>query len=96
MKETKLIDTLTINNGKDQWYTVLLQSNAAFATANVTDKATLLAKMRLAQPDIKSDDLLLLMYAKYHCINRLAYAADLSLSSSELTLSTNQVVTFKA
>ncbi len=96
MKETKLIDTLTINNGKDQWYTVLLQSNAAFATANVTDKATLLAKMRLAQPDIKSDDLLLLMYAKYHCINRLAYAADLSLSSSELTLATNQVVTFKA
>jgi uncharacterized surface protein with fasciclin (FAS1) repeats len=95
MKETKLTDTLTINNGKDQWYTVLLQSNAAFATANVTDRATLLAKMRLAQPDVKSDELLLLMYAKYHCINRLAYAADLSLSSSELTLAPNQVVTFK-
>jgi uncharacterized surface protein with fasciclin (FAS1) repeats len=95
MKETKLTDTLTINNGKDQWYTVILQSNAAFASANITDRATLLVKMRLAQPDVKSDNLLLLMYAKYHCINRLAYAADLSLSSSELTLAPNQVVTFK-
>ena len=96
MKETTLTDTLTINNGQDIWYTVLLQSNESFATQSVTDKASLLLKMKTAQPDYADNPVKLLqLYAQYHIVNRLAYAADLSVSSAELTLAKNQAITIK-
>ena len=96
MKEAGITDTLTINNGNNSWYTAILQSNAAFATQNITDKASLLQKMKVAQPDYANDPVKLLqLYAQYHVVNRLAYAADLSLSSAELTLAKNQAITIK-
>jgi len=96
MKETTLTDTLTVNNGQDIWYTVLLQSNESFATQSVTDKASLLLKMKTAQPDYADNPVKLLqLYAQYHIVNRLAYAADLSVSSAELTLAKNQAITIK-
>jgi uncharacterized surface protein with fasciclin (FAS1) repeats len=96
MKETTLTDTLTLNNGKDVWYTVLLQSNESFATQNITDKESLLLKMKTAQPDYADNPVKLLeLYAQYHVVNRLAYVTDLSLSSAELTLAKNQVITLK-
>ena len=96
MRDTKMIDTLTINSGSDTWYTTLLQSNASFINQGILSRDDLLAKMRIAQPDYASDDAKLLqMFAQYHCINRLAYVTDLSMSSSELTMATNQVITVK-
>ena len=96
MVESKMIDTLTINSGTDIWYTALLQSNASFATQGISSRDDLLAKMRIAQPDFASDDAKLIqLFAQYHCIKRLAYVTDLSMSSSELTVATNQVITVK-
>jgi uncharacterized surface protein with fasciclin (FAS1) repeats len=97
MKETTLTDTLTLNNGKDVWYTVFLQSNESFATQNITDKASLLLKMKAAQPDYADNPVKLMeLYAQYHVVNRLAYAADLAVSSAELTRAKNQVITLKS
>ncbi len=94
MSESGMTDTL-INN-KENWYTVFLQSNESFATAGITNRGELIAKMAIAQPDYASDPAKLIqMYAQYHCVKRLAYIADLSLSSAELTFAPNQVITFK-
>ena len=95
MKNTGIIDTL--NNSVDNvWYTAFLQSDASFLTDSIKSIDDVLVKMRKAQPDYASDDAKLLqMYAQYHCIKRLAYVTDLSLSSSELTMATNQVITVK-
>jgi len=96
MKESGLTDTLTVNNDAGDWYTVLLQSNESFKTKNITDKASLLLKMKTAQPDYADNPTKLLeLYAQYHCVNRLAYVTDLSMSSAELTLAKNQVITLK-
>lgn len=95
MKETGLTDTLTVNKAANQWYTVLLQSNESFATQGVTDLQSLIERMKIAQPDYADNPAKLEeLYAQYHCIKRLAYVADLSLSSSELTLAKNQVISF--
>jgi uncharacterized surface protein with fasciclin (FAS1) repeats len=96
MQESGLIDTLTNNKTDDDWYTAILQSNASFASAGVTDKASLIEKMKIAQPDYATDEAKLLsLYAEYHIIHRLAYMTDLSLSSAELTRAKNQVITIK-
>ncbi|HET7733043.1 MAG TPA: fasciclin domain-containing protein [Paludibacter sp.] len=96
MEETGLIDTLTNNIAAGVWYTAILQSNESFSTQGITTRADLIEKMKVAQPDYANDETkLILMFAQYHCINRLAYVADLSITSSELTIATNQVITFK-
>lgn len=96
MQESGMIDTLTNNKSDGVWYTVFLQSNASFATQGVTDLASLLEKMKIAQPDYANNPIKLVeIYAQYHCLNRLAYVADLTLSSAELSIATNQVITFK-
>lgn len=96
MEETGLIDTLTNNNSGNIWYTALLQSNESFATKGIASKADLIASMKVAQPDYANDEAKLLqLFAQYHCIKRLAYITDLSISSAELTMATNQVITFK-
>ncbi|MDD3321420.1 MAG: fasciclin domain-containing protein [Paludibacter sp.] len=96
MEEAGLIDTLTLNKADGQWYTAFLQSNEAFATVGVTNRETLIEKMKKAQPDYEDNEAELIdIYARYHIVNRLAYVTDLSLSSSEITLATNQVLTFK-
>jgi len=94
MLETGVLDTL-INN-TNVWYTAFLQSNNSFATKGITNRADLIAAMKIAQPDYTGDEAKLLqIFAQYHCIKRLAYITDLSISSAELTLATNQVITFK-
>jgi len=96
MKETGLTDTLTVNKGDNVWYTVFLQSNESFATQGVTDLLTLIQKMQIAQPDYKDNPAKLEeLYCQYHCVKRLAYVADLSQSSAEITLAKNQVISFK-
>lgn len=96
MLETHLVDTLTLNSNSGSWYTVLLQSDEAFQTAGITNKESLIAQMKIAQPDYAANETKLLdMYARYHVVNRLAYVADLSITSSELTLANNQVITLK-
>ncbi len=96
MQETGLIDTLTLDKANGVWYTVFVHSDEAFASAGVTDKESLIAKMKDAQPDFKDDETKLLdLYARYHCVRRLAYVVDLSLTSAEISLATNQVITFK-
>ncbi len=93
MTETGLIDTLK-KVEDDLWYTVLLQSNESFASAGILNRDSIIKKMKVAQPDFATDETKLIqMYAQYHCLNRLAYVADLSLSSAELTLAKNQVIT---
>lgn len=94
MLETGLIDTLTLHKADDQWYTAILQSNESFALAGITTRTDLIEKMKVAQPDFKDDEARLVkLYAQYHVINRLAYATDLAMSSAELTMAPNQVIT---
>jgi len=96
MQETGIMDTLINNNTTNIWYTAFLQSNESFATKGITSRDDLIAAMKVAQPDYANDEAKLLqMFAQYHCIKRLAYITDLSISSAELTLATNQVITFK-
>lgn len=95
MLETGIIDSLTSTNvGK--WYTALLISNEAYSTAGITNRDELINKLKLAQPDIADDNVKLLkLYAGYHILPKLAYVADLSVASSELTLANNQVITLR-
>jgi len=96
MEETSLIDSLTVNAADGVWYTAILQSNESFATQGISSRAELIEKMKIAQPDFATDESKLIqLYAEYHIINRLAYVADLSVSSAELTIATNQVITVK-
>ncbi len=96
MEESGLVDTLTNNKADGEWYTAFLESNEAFATAGITNRDSLIAKMKIAQPDYADNEAKLIdLFARYHIINRLAYVTDLALSSSELTIATNQVLTFK-
>lgn len=94
MTESGMIDSL--NDASQNWYTVFLQSNGSFASAGIASRSDLIAKMAVAQPDYASDPATLIkMYAQYHCLKRLAYVTDLSMSSAELTFAPNQVITFK-
>ncbi|MBN2766488.1 MAG: fasciclin domain-containing protein [Paludibacteraceae bacterium] len=94
--ESGMIDTLIQNKAEGQWFTVFLQSDAAFATAGITDRTSLIEKLKVAQPDFENDEAKLIdIYSKYLIVKRLAYVADLSMSSAELTMATNQVLTFK-
>lgn len=96
MTESGILDTLTNNKADGEWFTVFVQSDEAFATAGVTDRASLIEKLKVAQPDLASDEAALIdIFARYMVVKRLAYVADLSMSSAELTLATNQVLTFK-
>ena len=109
MQETGVMDSLINNNAANVWYTAFLQSNESFNTVGIpTDstgdpiadlkiaRASLIRKMKVAQPDYANDEAKLLqMFAQYHCVKRLAYITDLSISSAELTMATNQVITFK-
>lgn len=96
MQETGMIDTLTNNKADGVWYTAFLQSDSSFATKGIYTRADLIEKMKVAQPDYATDETKLInMFAQYHCIKRLAYVADLSITSAELSLATNQVITFK-
>ncbi len=96
MLESGILDTLAANKSEDDWYTVILQSDSAFASAGVLNRDSLIGKMKIAQPDLSDDETALIeLYARYHVLPRLAYVADLSLTSAELTLATNQVITFK-
>ena len=95
MAESGIIDSLTNNNSGTIWYTAFLQSNESFATKGITSREDLIAAMKIAQPDYVNDEAKLIeLFAQYHCIKRLAYITDLSISSAELTLATNQVITF--
>jgi uncharacterized surface protein with fasciclin (FAS1) repeats len=94
MNESGVLDTLTINKADGQWYTAILQSDESFATAGIATRADLIEKMKEAQPDFADDEAKLVqLYAQYHVLKRLAYVADLSMSSAELTLAQNQVIT---
>ncbi|MDD3194217.1 MAG: fasciclin domain-containing protein [Paludibacter sp.] len=94
MQESGVLDTLITNKGDDQWYTAILQSNESFATAGINSREDLIEKMKVAQPDYVDDEAMLVkLYAQYHVLKRLAYATDLSLSSTELTMAPNQVIT---
>ena len=96
MKDSGIADTLGINTNGNTLYTVLLQSDESFKTQGITDLTTLIAKMKVAQPDYATNPTKLEeIFARFHCIKRLAYVADLSISSAELTLATNQVLTLK-
>ena len=96
MEESGLIDTLTVNKADGEWYTAFLQTNESFATAGVTNRETLIERMKNAQPDYAdNEEKLIELYARYHIIKRLAYVTDLTLSSAEITMATNQVLTFK-
>ncbi|MEI7501770.1 MAG: fasciclin domain-containing protein [Paludibacter sp.] len=95
MLESGVLDTLINNNSNNVWYTAFLQSNESFATKGITSREDLIASMKIAQPDYAADEAKLIqLFAQYHCIKRLAYITDLSISSAELTLATNQVITF--
>jgi uncharacterized surface protein with fasciclin (FAS1) repeats len=96
MDESGMKQMLTDSVAKGKWFTLILQSDESFATAGVVDKQSLIEKLKIVQPDFADDpDKLIKIYAQYHILNRLAYVADLSLTSAELTLATNQVITFK-
>jgi len=96
MQETGIMDTLITNNSANVWYTALLQSNESFATKGIANRNDLIAVLKTAQPDYATDEAKLLqLFAQYHCIKRLAYIADLTISSAELTMAPNQVITFK-
>jgi uncharacterized surface protein with fasciclin (FAS1) repeats len=96
MEESGMIDTLTVNKADGVWYTVFIHSDEAFANAGIIDRVSLIEKMKVAQPDYATDEAKLIeLFASYHCVKRLAYVADLTLTSAELTLAPNQVITFK-
>lgn len=96
MAESGVLDSLKLNNAPAVWYTAILQSDASFATKGILNRDSLIAKLKIAQPDYANDaSKLIQIYAQYHVIERLAYVADLSMSSSELTMAPNQVITVK-
>ncbi|MDD2994702.1 MAG: fasciclin domain-containing protein [Paludibacter sp.] len=96
MTESGILDTLTNNKAAGEWFTVFVQSDEAFASAGITDRTSLIEKLKVAQPDFATDEAALInIFARYMVVKRLAYVADLSMSSAELTLATNQVLTFK-
>ncbi|MDD3490766.1 MAG: fasciclin domain-containing protein [Paludibacter sp.] len=96
MTESGILDTLTNNKAAGEWFTVFVQSDEAFASAGITDRSSLIEKLKVAQPDFATDEAALInIFARYLVVKRLAYVADLSMSSAELTMATNQVLTFK-
>lgn len=96
MTESGILDTLTNNKAAGEWFTVFVQSDEAFASAGITDRTSLIEKLKVAQPDFATDEAALInIFARYLVVKRLAYVADLSMSSAELTMATNQVLTFK-
>lgn len=96
MMEANLIDTLKLNKSKGQWYTVFLQSNESFAKKGILNRDSLVKRMKVAQPDYADNEGKLIdMFARYHCLKRLAYVTDLSMTSSEMTLASNQAITFR-
>jgi uncharacterized surface protein with fasciclin (FAS1) repeats len=96
MEETGLLNTL--NKAADSvWYSVFLQSNAAFGSVGISSKDELLQYLRdNAKYDATvPDDSLLQIYAAYHCVKGLYYLADLSKVSALQSMATNQAITVK-
>jgi len=110
LEETKWIQRLTDDKTDTSWYTVFVQSNAAFASVGINDIDSLVrylvAKEVMADTALinnmpstvnKNDnrEVTLWAFAAYHCINDLYYVADLMNVSALSTSAHNQVMMFK-
>ncbi|MDR1672122.1 MAG: fasciclin domain-containing protein [Bacteroidales bacterium] len=103
MLRTGLQDTLTVNKADNVWFTVFLQSNAAFHEAGIDNIDDLVEKMKTARADIalgpqpetmSKEDSLLWTFAAYHIVKSLYYVADLTKASALPTLAPLQNITF--
>jgi uncharacterized surface protein with fasciclin (FAS1) repeats len=95
MQETGWIDSLKVEV-EGMWYSVFLQSNAAFATAGIQTASDLLQYLKdnAKYSDVTETELLNI-YAAYHCVKGLCYIADLSKMSALQSLAPNQAITLK-
>ena len=102
MRETGWTDKLSEKTADSIWYTVFIQSDESFANTGI-EHDNLFEKLREARFDITesipyyttTDDSLLWTFAAYYVIDGLNYVADLTKTSSLLTLATNQAMTFQ-
>ncbi|MDR1417076.1 MAG: fasciclin domain-containing protein [Prevotellaceae bacterium] len=95
MRVTGWIDTLTNSKEDNVWYSVLVQSNAAFLDMGIPNVDSLIVHLRKALPGISSGDELLWSFAAYHCLKGLYYVVDLSNASALQSLAPNQAIMFK-
>jgi uncharacterized surface protein with fasciclin (FAS1) repeats len=89
-----LKDSLSVER-TDHWFTFLIQDNQAFKDAGITTVEDLLAELRTNSPEIDDDETLIYNYVAYHGAAKLAYIADLLVSSDLTTLVPKQVITIK-
>ncbi|MDR1342489.1 MAG: fasciclin domain-containing protein [Prevotellaceae bacterium] len=94
MRVTGWIDSLS-NKADSAWYSVLVQSNAAFLERGIPDADSLARYLRKALPSVTGDSELLWYFAAYHCLRGLFYVVDLSNASALQSLAPNQALTFK-
>jgi uncharacterized surface protein with fasciclin (FAS1) repeats len=110
MEETGWTQRLTEDKTDTSWYTVFVQSNAAFASVGIYDIDSLMGYLEgkgvlldtaliynMPSTVDMSDKkaVLLWAFAAYHCVNDLYYVVDLMNANSLLTCAPNQVMTFK-
>jgi len=105
MTKTGWIDSLSRKADNGIWFTAFVQSNKTFASMGIENEDDLLDVLRIARYDIGGDqarnpvtmskeDSLLWSFAAYQVVKSLNYVADLTRSSSLLTCSPNQIMTF--
>jgi len=76
-------------------FTCFIQDNEAFATAGVSNMDELMAELRVKNPDIKDDALLLYNYVAYHMVSGFTYVVDLMNKSALNTLVPGEVIVLK-
>jgi len=105
MMKTGWIEALSDKEEEGVWYTAFVQSNKTFASMGIENVDDLLEAIRVARHDIggenarnpvtmSKEDSLYWSFAAYHVVRSLNYVADLTRTSSLLTSSPNQVMTF--
>ena len=76
-------------------FTCFIQDNEAFATAGISNVDELMAELRVKNPDIKDDALLLYNYVAYHMVSGFTYVVDLMNKSALNTLVPGEVIVLK-
>lgn len=76
-------------------FTVFIQDNEAFKSANINDPDDLMRELRAKRPDVADDNMLLRDYVAYHLLDELNYAVDLMNRSSVKTIASGEVIVLK-
>ena len=84
-----------VKTNPDIVFTCFIQDNDAFASAGISNMDELKAELRVKNPDIKDDALLLYNYMAYHMTSGFTYVVDLMNKSALNTLVPGEVIVLK-